>query len=101
MFISQGKDEFLGRARAEPVVRTNGSEGGPARLAWYTIEKDDSYGGDILAAFELFLVSQMNYCSMKRVILRMVLLYPFHFTCVFATGLRKAYQQVVTHIFIL
>ena len=53
----QGKDEFLGRARAEPVVRCNGSEGAPARLAWYTIEKDGGYGGDILAAFELFLVS--------------------------------------------
>ena len=56
-FILQGKDEFLGRARAEPVVRCNGSEGAPARLAWYTIEKDGGYGGDILAAFELFLVS--------------------------------------------
>ena len=53
----QGKDEFLGRARAEPVVRCNGSEGAPARLAWYSIEKDGGYGGDILAAFELFLVS--------------------------------------------
>jgi hypothetical protein len=59
-FYLQGKDEFLGRARAEPVVRVNGSEGGPARLAWYTIETDGGYGGDILAAFELFLVSRDN-----------------------------------------
>ena len=36
----------------------NGSEGSPARLAWYTVEKDDGYAGDILAAFELFLVSR-------------------------------------------
>jgi hypothetical protein len=42
------------------VVRVNGSEGGPARLAWYTIEKDGGYAGDILAAFELFLVSLVN-----------------------------------------
>ena len=59
-FNLQGKDEFLGRARAEPVVRCNGSEGAPARLAWYTVEKDGCYGGDILAAFELFLVSQVR-----------------------------------------
>ena len=39
------------------MVRVNGSEGGPARLAWYTVEKDGGYAGDILAAFELFLVS--------------------------------------------
>ena len=38
-------------------MRVNGSEGGPARLAWYTVEKDGGYAGDILAAFELFLVS--------------------------------------------
>jgi hypothetical protein len=29
-------------------------------LAWYTIEKDGGYAGDILAAFELFLVSPIN-----------------------------------------
>lgn len=38
-------------------MRVNGTEGGSARLAWYTIEKDGGYAGDILAAFELFLVS--------------------------------------------
>ncbi|XP_046851260.1 myoferlin-like isoform X2 [Xenia sp. Carnegie-2017] len=50
-----GKDEFLGRARAEPVVRINGSEGSSAKLQWFTVEKDGGYAGEVLAAFELFL----------------------------------------------
>lgn len=45
-------------------MRVNGSEGGPARLAWYTIEKDGGYAGDILAAFELFLVSRRLFIAL-------------------------------------
>lgn len=50
-----GRDEFIGRAHAEPVVRVNGSEGSQTRLAWYPVEKGDEWCGDILVAFELFL----------------------------------------------
>ncbi|EDO36863.1 predicted protein, partial [Nematostella vectensis] len=52
-----GKDEFMGRCVVKPLVKLNG-QGPPApRLLWYDVERGDEYGGEILAAFELFLVS--------------------------------------------
>ncbi|XP_048584840.1 myoferlin isoform X2 [Nematostella vectensis] len=50
-----GKDEFMGRCVVKPLVKLNG-QGPPApRLLWYDVERGDEYGGEILAAFELFL----------------------------------------------
>ena len=47
------------------MIRVNGADGAHARLAWYTIEQGGQYAGDILAAFELFLV-RYEWCSELR-----------------------------------
>ena len=53
----QGRDEFMGRSVESPVVKLNG-QGPPApRLLWEPVEKGTEDGGEILVAFELFLVS--------------------------------------------
>ncbi|EDO36866.1 predicted protein, partial [Nematostella vectensis] len=50
-----GKDEYMGRCVATPEVKLHG-QGPPApRLLWYPVTKGDMEGGEILAAFELFL----------------------------------------------
>jgi len=55
--VFQGKDEFMGRCTMTPLVKLNG-QGPPApRLLWYDVHRGNEYGGEILAAFELFLVS--------------------------------------------
>ena len=52
-----GKDEFLGRVFAQPLVRLHGSQPPLPKLMWYTIKRGDRECGDLLAAFELLLVT--------------------------------------------
>ena len=53
----QGKDDFMGRCVESPVVKLKG-QGPPApRLLWEPVKKGTEDGGEILVAFELFLVS--------------------------------------------
>ena len=50
-----GKDEFLGRVFAQPLVRLHGSQPPLPKLMWYAIKCGDRECGDLLAAFELLL----------------------------------------------
>ena len=59
MCTFQGQDEYLGIVECYPVVRLN-KEAREARLAWYEVKRYGKYAGDLLAAFELFLVSKLN-----------------------------------------
>ena len=54
-----GKDEFLGRVFAKPLVRLSGPERPGAMLRWYDIERGERSCGELLAVFELFLVSYL------------------------------------------
>ena len=54
-----GKDEFLGRVFAKPLVRLSGPERPAAMLRWYDIERGERSCGELLAVFELFLVSYL------------------------------------------
>ena len=54
----QGAPDFLGRVQCAPIVRLTPDETKPAiKLKWFPIKigKDDA--GELLAAFELFLVN--------------------------------------------
>ena len=55
-FFQKGKDEFIGRSIVKPTVKLNGAEPPSPQLLWYEIEKGGEDGGELLAAFELFLV---------------------------------------------
>lgn len=56
MLFLQGKDEFMGRCVESPVVKLTG-QGPPApRLLWEPVKKGREDAGEILVAFELFLV---------------------------------------------
>ncbi|XP_047127416.1 myoferlin isoform X1 [Hydra vulgaris] len=50
-----GKDEYLGRVFAHPLVRLNGSKPPAPRLMWYPIIRGEKTCGELLAAFEIFL----------------------------------------------
>jgi len=50
-----GKDEYLGRCSALPLVKLKGSKPPAPRLLWYNIMRGDVQAGELLAAFELFL----------------------------------------------
>ena len=54
-----GKDEFLGRVFAKPLVRLNGPERPAPMLRWYDIKRGERTCGELLAVFELFLVSYL------------------------------------------
>ena len=58
-FLSQGENEFLGVVMATPVVRLEkkSPDSSSTQLDWYTINRYNQYAGDMLAAFELLLVS--------------------------------------------
>ena len=56
VFFHKGKDEFLGRCVAQPMVKLRGSKPPAPRLLWYPIMCGDKATGELLAAFELFLV---------------------------------------------
>jgi len=46
----------MGRCTMTPLVKINGQGPPSPRLLWYEVERGNEYGGEILAAFELFLV---------------------------------------------
>lgn len=50
-----GKDEYLGRAVAQPLVKLNGSKPPASRLMWMPIMRGDRQCGELLASFELYL----------------------------------------------
>lgn len=68
VILSQGKDEFMGRCVVTPLVKMNGQEPPSPRLLWYDITRVGEEAGEILAAFELFLVCESQstsaYCHM-------------------------------------
>ena len=47
----------MGRCMVEPEMKMNGQEPPSPRLLWYNLMYGDQEAGEILAAFELFLVS--------------------------------------------
>ncbi|PIK51348.1 dysferlin [Apostichopus japonicus] len=59
-FDTFGSNEFLGRTIASPIVKLDGSDQRVARLAWYQIVKKGKPAGELLASFELFLVSEKS-----------------------------------------
>ena len=52
----QGQDEFMGRCVVTPLVKLHGQGAPSPRLLWYDVQRGDEEGGQILCAFELFLV---------------------------------------------
>ena len=59
-FHTKGKDEYLGRAIAQPLVKLNGAKPPASRLMWMPIMRGDRQCGELLASFELYLVSLPN-----------------------------------------
>lgn len=55
-FDKLGSNEFLGRARAQPMVKLDPSDARMPVLQWYDIKRGNEDGGELLAAFELFLL---------------------------------------------
>lgn len=51
-----GCNEFLGRTKAQPMVKLDPSDARMPVLQWYDITRGNESGGELLAAFELFLV---------------------------------------------
>lgn len=56
LFFIKGADEFLGIVRTTPIVQLPPVRS-PIRLAWYEIKRYGKVAGEVLVAFELFLVS--------------------------------------------
>ena len=54
--IFQGRNEYIGRTEVKPVVRLRMDTPSP-HLDWYPIHRYNKKAGDLLAAFELLLVS--------------------------------------------
>ncbi|XP_064630282.1 myoferlin-like isoform X1 [Lineus longissimus] len=52
-----GEDEFLGRTICTPLVKLDPSDGRTPVLQWHEFKKSGKYAGELLAAFELFLVT--------------------------------------------
>ena len=56
----QGKDEYIGRTMAKPVVKMSNEKyvgpRFPAKLDWYQIYRGTNIAGEVLAAFELLQV---------------------------------------------
>lgn len=54
----KGAPDFLGRVQCSPIVRLDPDENKPlVKLKWFPIRRGKDDGGELLAAFELFLVS--------------------------------------------
>ncbi|XP_070210966.1 myoferlin-like isoform X3 [Littorina saxatilis] len=49
-----GKPEFLGRTKAQPMVKLDPTDARTPVLQWYEIKRGGKTGGELLAAFELF-----------------------------------------------
>ncbi|KAK6186023.1 hypothetical protein SNE40_008141 [Patella caerulea] len=52
-----GKPEFLGRTKAQPMVKLDPADARTPVLQWYDIMRYGTEGGELLAAFELFLMT--------------------------------------------
>lgn len=50
----------MGRCVVTPLVKMNGQEPPAPRLLWYNVERVGEEAGEILAAFELFLVCKIT-----------------------------------------
>ena len=61
----QGQDEFMGRCVVTPLVKLHGQGAPSPRLLWCDVQRGDEEGGQILCAFELFLVgsNETDKCS--------------------------------------
>nr|XP_022342080.1 myoferlin-like isoform X4 [Crassostrea virginica] len=59
-FDKFGSNEFLGRTKAVPMVKLDPSDARMPVLQWYPITRGQEGGGELLAAFELFLVPDKN-----------------------------------------
>ena len=56
----------MGRCVVTPLVKMNGQEPPAPRLLWYDITRVGEEAGEILAAFELFLVcAAANLCEIR------------------------------------
>ena len=59
----------MGRCVVTPLVKMNGQEPPAPRLLWYDVTRVGEEAGEILAAFELFLVcasaNTAGFCSVK------------------------------------
>ena len=56
----------MGRCVVTPLVKMNGQEPPAPRLLWYDITRAGEEAGEILAAFELFLVcAATNLCETR------------------------------------
>ncbi|XP_065924822.1 myoferlin isoform X7 [Magallana gigas] len=55
-----GSNEFLGRTKAVPMVKLDPADARMPVLQWYPISRGQEDGGELLAAFELFLVPDKN-----------------------------------------
>ncbi|XP_076460960.1 myoferlin-like isoform X2 [Babylonia areolata] len=49
-----GKAEFLGRTKAQPMVKLDPADARTPVLQWYEVTRSGKSGGELLAAFELF-----------------------------------------------
>ena len=58
----QGEPEFLGRTKAHPMVKLDPNDARTPVLQWHTIQRGKDDGGELLACFELYLVSVENCC---------------------------------------
>ena len=52
----QGEPEFLGRTKCHPMVKLDPNDARTPVLQWYEITRGKEDGGELLAAFELYLV---------------------------------------------
>ncbi|XP_056005342.1 myoferlin-like isoform X18 [Ostrea edulis] len=59
-FDKFGSNEFLGRTKAHPMVKLDPGDARMPVLQWYPITRGQEEGGELLAAFELFLVPDKN-----------------------------------------
>lgn len=54
---SKGSPDFLGRVQCTPIVRLVPDENKPStKLKWFPVKRGKDDAGELLAAFELFLV---------------------------------------------
>lgn len=60
IFVTQGAAEFLGRTRVRPLVILDPSAPKQPMLQWYEVKKGKQSGGELLMAFELFLVCMIS-----------------------------------------
>ena len=56
LFLLQGKAEYLGRTKAQPMVKLDPADARTPVLQWYEVKRAGKPCGELLAAFELFQV---------------------------------------------